>query len=227
MSGTGHGCREHSDGRSPEAELDGTEPEVTDTDDIRFTALLNEVWGGLLAYTRRRVRPDEQHLVDDLASKAAEDLYAQWRKRRGAIGNAAAMVRQSVKCDLANHRARQARRRTDPVAVDDQTLADHADPAAESEILAMLGRVDHERLLAELPRLLTERQRQVVLAVDVDGLTQAEAAAQLGISVRGLQEQRKAALARLRRHLTTPPAAPTVTTPAGATPTPTTSRDTR
>ncbi|WP_309114628.1 sigma-70 family RNA polymerase sigma factor [Saccharothrix sp.] len=224
MTGGAHADLEHPDGREPDGPLDNAPDDAGD--DAEFTAILHRLWDELLAYIGRRVRPDEQHLVQDLANQAAEDLYVQWRKRRGAIEDdlAAAMVRQSVKGDLANHRAKQTRRRTDPVAVDDQALADHADPAAESELSAVLGRVDHERLLAELPRLLTQRQRQVVLAVDVDGLTQARAARQLGLSVRGLQEQRKAALRRLHRHLTSPPAD---TTPAGATPTPTTSRDTR
>lgn len=79
---------------------------------------------------------------------------------------------------------------------------------ADNEILVAMNRIDRDRLIADLPPLLTEKQRLVCLTVDVEGLTLQDAAAQLGMSVSVLQQIRRGAWRRLQRHLTTPPPAP-------------------
>lgn len=172
-----------------------------------LAAILREVWPEFGAYVRRMLRC-EPHLIEDVMNEAAADLIQYWR-RKGELDRdrAVAVLKQAARCDVLNHWAKQGRRRTSTVAIDDKLLLDHADPDSDKEILAALGRIDYERLVQQLPTLLTERQRQVIVAVDIECLPQARAARQLGMSLRGLQNLRKTALDRLRQHLTAPPSA--------------------
>ncbi|MCE7009988.1 sigma-70 family RNA polymerase sigma factor [Kibdelosporangium philippinense] len=180
-------------------------PPTTDSEDRRV-AVLRDVWAEFYAYVRRLL-PGEYHLVEDFMQEAAADLTRYWRDRGEVTRNqAAAILKQAAKFDVINHRNAKAHTTISAGTIDDELMLTAADPNSEHEILAVMGRIDHDRLIHLLPRLLTDRQRQIVVAVDVEGLTQSRAAQQLGISVRGLQKARDTALTRLQHHLTSPPA---------------------
>jgi RNA polymerase sigma factor (sigma-70 family) len=179
-------------------------PPTTDSEDHRV-AVLHAVWGEFHGYVRHLLG-GEQHLVEDFMQEAAADFTQYWRANgEVTCDQAAAILKQAAKFDVINYRNSKPRRTTSPVAIDDELLLAYADPHSDQEILAVLGHIDHHRLIQQLPRLLTERQRQIIVAVDIEGLTQAKAAKQLGMSVRGLQMARDTALARLRHYLTTTP----------------------
>ena len=174
--------------------------------DDGLAAVLAEVLPQVRRYARGALRR-ERDLVEEFVQDAIVDLIEHHPDVGGMDPDAVAvMLQRSIKCDVMNHWSRQNRRRTSPVAVDDEVLLTHADPDSGNEILAVLGRVDHERLLAELPRLLSEKQRRVIVAVDVLGLAQPSAARQLGMSLSGLEKLRARALTRLREHLGAAPA---------------------
>ncbi|OLF04574.1 RNA polymerase sigma factor [Actinophytocola xanthii] len=177
-------------------------PPTTDCEDLRVEAL-RAIWVELAAYVRRRLRPYEQHLLEDFMNEAAADFTAVWRQKGPmSVEQAIAVLKQAARGDIINHRHKENRPNTRPYSVDDEVLINHADPDSGNDVLAALGRIDHERLIEQLPQLLTERERQVIVAVDVDGLPAGRAAALLGITVDGLRRRRNAGLDRLRRHLT-------------------------
>lgn len=147
----------------------------------------------------------EPDLVEEFVQDAIVDLIEHHSDAGGMDPDeVAVMLQRSIKYDVMNHWSKRNRRRTSTVAVDDEVLLTHVDPDSGNEILAVLGRVDHERLLAELPRLLTEKQRRVIVAVDVLGLSQPQAARQLGMSLSALEKLRARALTCLRGHLAAP-----------------------
>ncbi|MCC8247647.1 RNA polymerase sigma factor [Saccharothrix luteola] len=175
-----------------------------------MAAMLRDCWVELAAYIRNRLDPHEHHETEMFMQEAAVDFVNAWygkgppRTRNDAI----ARLKASAKKDLLNHWAKQERRRTSPYAIDDQVLLNHAHPDSEDEVLALLGRIDCQRLgLNELlPRLLTERQREIVAAVAVDEVAKKDVADQLGVSLRSVQKHYANALERLRTHLESEPA---------------------
>jgi RNA polymerase sigma factor (sigma-70 family) len=188
-----------------------TLPPNIDSEDRR-AAVLTEVWPELAAYVRRLLTR-EPHLVEDIMNNAAADFTLYWRNNGEVDRDRAAMIlKRSAKCDVFDHWNKQQRRQTSPVAIDDQLLLDHAEPNSDKEILAALGRIDHERFLEKLHVLLTEREREVIVAIEVEQLTQQQAARQLGISVEGLRKMQARALNRLRQYLTAPPSTSTAST---------------
>jgi DNA-directed RNA polymerase specialized sigma24 family protein len=192
-----------------------------------YEEILVKVWPELAAYVRRCLRSAERDDFDDFMADAALDLHKAYQ-RKGPLtrSQAAAVVKEAFNKDLLNHRAKLGRRNTYPCAVQDELLVAHADPDAENGILAMLGRVDCQRLglMELLPRLLTERQRKAIAAVDIERLEPGEAAAQLGIGVPALRKLRNSALQRLRQHLAPERASSPISTdrPADTTSTPST-----
>ncbi|MEV6242702.1 sigma-70 family RNA polymerase sigma factor [Lentzea sp. NPDC051838] len=167
--------------------------------------MLRDCWVELAAYIRNRLDPHEHHEVEAFMQEAAVDFKRDWeeigppRNRNEAI----ARLKASAKGDLFNHRAKLDRRRTEPYAIDDDVLLNAANPEADDDFLALIGRLDCERLrLTELlPQLLTERQRAVIAAVAIDGLSTADVAAQMGITQRAVQDHLAKARERLLRHL--------------------------
>ncbi|MFD9701677.1 RNA polymerase sigma factor [Lentzea sp. NPDC059081] len=176
-------------------------PRNTDSED-RLTALLSAVWPEIESYTHRRL-PTEAEVAEELLQEAAADLFQLWEER-GEVPRerAVAILKQSVKRDIADHRRKQGRRRTSPVAADDEVLLDHLDQNRdpEHEILALLSDIDDKRHVRALLGTLEEGQRAAIVAVYIDGATQQQASAELGIGVRALQVRLRKALTALRRH---------------------------
>ncbi|MBG0823143.1 sigma-70 family RNA polymerase sigma factor [Planomonospora sp. ID91781] len=95
---------------------------------------------------------------------------------------------------IDHHRAAAAAGRAHARAAFDRSLtAETADPGALS---ALAG------CLAPMLERLAERDRQAIALVDYEGLTQAEAARRLGLSMPGMKSRVQRARARLRTLLT-------------------------
>ncbi|GAA1312240.1 sigma-70 family RNA polymerase sigma factor [Saccharothrix xinjiangensis] len=172
--------------------------------DDGLAAILTAVLPQVRRYARGALS-SEPDLVEEFVQDAIVDLIEHHPDAAGMEPDkVVVMLQRSIKYDVMNHWSKQNRRLTSTVAVDDEVLLTHADPDSGNEFLAVLGRVDHERLLAELPRLLSEKQRRVIVAVDVLGLSQPHAARQLGMSLSSLEKLRARALTRLREHLVAP-----------------------
>ncbi|HWO64742.1 MAG TPA: sigma-70 family RNA polymerase sigma factor [Umezawaea sp.] len=187
---------------------------IIDSED-RLVALLREAWLELAAYTRSRLAASGLSFdkVDDLMQDAAADLVGKWRTQ-GELhhGQAMAMLKRSVAMDVIDLGRHRSRRTIDSLAdLTDQVLLQHLERASntEYEILTLLGRIDHERLVQQLPTLLDERERAAIVAVHIDGATQPQAAEELGITVRALQMRLTKACQQLRRHLEPSRPAPT------------------
>ncbi|MFI9388933.1 RNA polymerase sigma factor [Kutzneria sp. NPDC052558] len=180
-------------------------PGNPDSED-RLRAVLAELWPEVLAYAHRRL-PRDPGQAEELVQDAAVDLIQRWRQRgEFPISRAVAMMKQSIKCDLRNLWAKQCRQRTDLAAVDDKILLDYLERTTghDNEILALLSRIDAQRRVPQLLDLLTAQQRAAIVAVHIDGTTQAQAAAELGITERALQARLKNAHEVLRRHADDP-----------------------
>lgn len=179
--------------------------------DDRLDAILREALPRATRYARRCL-PHEPQLAEDFAQNAAENLIRRWDQRgeiapdkpiETAIETAMGHMRKSVRWDITDHWRAQGRRLTSPVAVDDQVLLNYLDQYKDHdhEILALLSRIDAQRLVPTLLALLDERQRQAIVAIHIHGATQKQAAADCGITVRALQERLRKALKALRRHV--------------------------
>ena len=114
------------------------------------------------------------------------------------------MLKTSIKRDIVDLWRSQGRRLTSPVAVDDRVLLDHLDRDTDSEheILALLITLDDKRQVRDLLEQLDELQREAIVAVYIDGATQRQAAAEIGITVRALQSRLHKALILLRSRAT-------------------------
>ncbi|KOV87599.1 RNA polymerase sigma factor [Nocardia sp. NRRL S-836] len=180
-------------------------PSNTDGED-RLAALLALVWCEIHAYAHRRLWTDPE-LAEDFVQEAAADLVQHWDERGEMSRNqAVAILKQSIKRDIDDHRRKEGRRRTSLVAADDEVLLDYLDQNSdpEHEILALLSNIDDKRHVRALLHTLEEGQRAAIVAVYVDGATQQQAATELGIGVRALQARLHKALTSMRRHAAAP-----------------------
>nr|WP_260408558.1 sigma-70 family RNA polymerase sigma factor [Planomonospora venezuelensis] len=142
----------------------------------------------LVAFVASRLdRPDE-----------AEDIVQEVLIRigRGAAGlrdtgRLEAWVYQITRNAIIDHRRAAARadRAHARAAFDRGLTSETADPGALTALAGCLA-----PMLARLP----QRDRQAIALVDYDGLTQAEAARRLGLSVPGMKSRVQRARARLR-----------------------------
>lgn len=178
-------------------------PPNVDSEDRR-AAVLAVVWHELYRYLRARVRHDLQ-LVEDLMQEAAADFTDAWRTSgEMSESQAIAVLKNSAAKDLIDTYRKTSRRRTDPVAFDeDELLLAYASSRVDTsdEITALLSRITVEQMLAALD----ERDREVLTLIYVDGFTKTAAAAHIGISTTGLDIRLKKATQRLRRHLQAQP----------------------
>ena len=137
------------------------------------------------------VRVRDRNDVDDIAQEALLRLYRNVHRLRdaGALEGWAFQVARSA---IADHYRRPARRATpmDPAAVDDlvRGVEDRPGEDPTAEVAACVA-----SLLARLP----ESYRQALELTDMRGLTQARAAAQVGLTTSGM----KARVQRGRRRL--------------------------
>ncbi|MBG0818167.1 sigma-70 family RNA polymerase sigma factor [Planomonospora sp. ID82291] len=142
----------------------------------------------LVAFVAARIdRPDE---AEDIVQEVLARISRSAAGPREA-GRLEAWVYQITRNAIIDHhrtavRAGQAQTRA---AFDRSLTGEAADPGALSALAGCLA-----PMLEQLP----ERDRQAVTLVDYEGLTQAEAARRLGLSVPGMKSRVQRARARLR-----------------------------
>ncbi|MDQ3790406.1 MAG: RNA polymerase sigma factor [Actinomycetota bacterium] len=179
-------------------------PPNADAEDRRV-AILHAAWPVMYGYLARR--GVERQLLEDLMQESAADLTSTWRTA-GPLdeADAIAIMVNSAKRNLVDHWRKQRRRRTDPVAIDEEFLiaAARRAPVGEDEILTLLGRLTAEQMLG----VLTFKERQALVAVYLDDLPQHAAAECFSISVTALQNRLNRAKSKLRTSLGVPTGTP-------------------
>ena len=156
-----------------------------------------ELWedfhASLLAFIARRVRDRDsaEDILQDVMLRIHR--HAGELKRSSAVG---AWVHQITRNAIADHYRRASGRRERPsgIELDRQPLVLEDAPAElRSELAACLG-----PLLEQLPAL----QREALALTEMEGLTQARAAAQLGLSSSGMKSRVQRGRAQLKELLT-------------------------
>ena len=132
----------------------------------------------------------DAHRAEELAQEALARTYAAWGRARE--GDPLAYSRRV----LANLRIDTWRRRRREVLTSPEALPDQATAAPQS-------RADDRDQLFRALALLNPRQRRVVVLRHLVGLSEAEVAAALGISVGTVKSNASRALALLRAELET------------------------
>ncbi|GGS51382.1 hypothetical protein GCM10010156_07490 [Planobispora rosea] len=161
---------------------------TTPTHPASDIAAITQMRTRLVAFVAARVdRPDE---AEDIVQEVLMRISRSASELRDA-GRLEAWVYQITRNAIIDHHRAAARAgRTQARAVFDRSLStEAADPGALSALTGCLA-----PMLARLP----ERDRQAIAMVDYDGLTQAEAARRLGLSVPGMKSRIQRARARLR-----------------------------
>lgn len=130
--------------------------------------------------------------------EAAADLVHKWITD-GEIDEetAIAVLKNSAKHDLLDHWRKCQRRKTDVADIDDELLLARARRSDDpDDVMRLIARLDLDSML----KLLHYGQRQALVLVYLEGVTQREAAERLGISTTALQRRIKRALGSLQRH---------------------------
>lgn len=148
----------------------------------------------LLAFVADRVasRSDAEDIVQDVFIKVGKGV--------GGLQDGSrleAWIYQVTRNAIVDHHRAAARLRhaeARAAAEDRHTAA--GEPGEREALAALSG------CLAPLLAVLSERDRQAITMVEYDGLTQAEAARRLGISISGMKSRTQRARARLRDLLT-------------------------
>ena len=181
---------------SVRTELPTTLQSVTtsDPDRARFTALFEDLSPRVYGYARRRCDPIEaQDVVSDV-------FLVAWRRWSDVPPDALPWLLTVARNTIANRQRGERRARiTTEVLTTLNRIARHA-TAADSEVI---GR---EQVLAALAEL-TDLEREAVLLVAWDGLTNSQACRVAGCSQRAFEVRLSRARARLSRAL--PSAGPT------------------
>lgn len=159
-------------------------------DHAGFTAFVTDAGPGLRR-TARLLTGDE-HRAEELVQQALVKTYLAWPRARATDPEAYA------RRVLANQRIdtwRKHRREVlvDPVEVTDRGPSGAADPVADDA-------ADRDEVVRALLRL-TPRQRRVVVLRHLVGLSDAEVAADLGVSVGTVKSTASRGLAQLRAEL--------------------------
>ncbi len=145
----------------------------------------------------------DAHQADELVQQALVRTYLAWPRARER--DPLAYARRT----LANLRVDTWRRRRREVLTDPAQVPERAEPGGADRV------ADRDQLGRALA-LLTPRQRRVVVLRHVDGLTEREVAADLGVSVGTVKSTSSRGLDRLRHALADPRTSPGL--PVGATP---------
>ena len=157
-----------------------------------------EVWedfhASLLAFIARRVR--DRDSAEDILQEVMLRIHchAGELERSSAVG---AWVHQITRNAIADHYRRASGRRERPSGIDldrqQQPVLEDAAEELRSELAACLG-----PLLERLAPL----QRDALALTEMEGLTQARAAAQLGLSSSGMKSRVQRGRAQLKELLT-------------------------
>ena len=174
------GAAKASDATTPEVRVAGSRDE-------EFEAFVAEV-GAYLLRVAVLLSGDRAH-AEDLVQTTFERTYRNWHRVRATDSRAYA---RKVLVNLRIDRWRGVRREvlTSPEAFPEHAAAGHADEVGE--------RNEVVRALAGLP----SAQRRVAVLRHLLDLTEAETAAELGVSVGTVKSHNARALARLRTLLT-------------------------
>ena len=175
--------RDGDDGEHVVVRPIGTPP----TRDQEFTAFVIEHRATLLRAAWLLV--GDAHRAEELAQQALERTYVAWPRARE--GNPLAYARRT----LVNLRTDTWRRRRREVLVEPSELRDHSAQHLDAERAG-----DRDRLARALG-VLTERQRRIVVLRYLMDLSEAEVAADLGVSVGTVKSTASRALATLREAL--------------------------
>jgi RNA polymerase sigma-70 factor (ECF subfamily) len=152
-------------------------------DRARFDALWNEHHPAVFAYAARRVGRE------DAADVAAETFLVAWRRRAEIPAREAAWLLGIARKQLGNRRRTHQRR---------ERLVDRLGPVTPQATDPLLR--DGPPVIEALGRL-PESDREALLLVNWEGLTNKEAAIAMGTTVAGFNVRIHRARARLRREL--------------------------
>jgi RNA polymerase sigma-70 factor (ECF subfamily) len=148
----------------------------------------------LLGFIARRVRDR------DSAEDILQDVMLRIHRHAGELERSSAIgawVHQITRNAIADHYRRASGRRERPSGIDvdrqQQLVLEDAPEELRSELAACLG-----PLLERLPPL----QRDALALTEMEGLTQARAAAQLGLSTSGMKSRVQRGRAQLKELLT-------------------------
>jgi RNA polymerase sigma-70 factor, ECF subfamily len=157
-------------------------------------AVWQEFRARLLGFIARRVGDR------DSAEDVLQDVMLRIHRHAGELERSAAVgawAHQIARNAIADHYRRAAVRRERPSGIDfdrqDLPVLEDAPGELRSELAACLA-----PLLERLPRL----QREALVLTEVEGLTQARAAAQLGLSSSGMKSRVQRGRAQLKELLT-------------------------
>jgi RNA polymerase sigma-70 factor, ECF subfamily len=156
-------------------------------------AIWRDFHGRLLGFIARRV-PD-----GDIAEDILQDVMLRIHRHAGELEHAPALsawVHQIARNAITDHYRRAPVRRERPAGFDldreEQVLPEPISAELRSELAECLG-----PLLGRLPA----KQREALTLTELEGLTQASAAARLGLSTSGMKSRVQRARAQLKQLL--------------------------
>lgn len=148
-------------------------------------SLTTEVWidfeGRLRGYVRRRVDPAS---VDDLVAAILLRLVQHQEDLRQARNPIAWALTVAANAVADHHRRRASARRTLAEAEGQEAMQPASEDDDETAASGQLA-----RCLVPLIRSLPERYGEALMLTEIEGMTQAAAARQLGLSVSGMKSR--------------------------------------
>ncbi|MBI4199593.1 MAG: sigma-70 family RNA polymerase sigma factor [Chloroflexi bacterium] len=136
------------------------------------------------------------HDAEDATQEAFLDAYRAWDRFRGEAQVSTWLYRIAVNRSLMRLRKEAKERQLTQTGIEDMQVADWADTPEQAALKGEL----REKLEEGLGRLPKDLRAAIVLR-DVEGLSTAEAAAALGISVPALKARLHRGRLLLRKHL--------------------------
>lgn len=193
--------RDTEDTRLPaHEELTRLLTEIKSGSERALDCLKNACWGRFVRYVAWHLRDEDRHLAEDIVSEA---LLAVWYNRRpwepGPPGSARRYLYRIVRNKMLDATRKLERRRP---LWDKRGRWEAYDwfPRAPTPHQELVAKEDSDRLrraVASLPA----RQREAFTLVYIEGLTYAETAEVMNISVNTVRKQLRAARRKLRRAL--------------------------
>ncbi len=161
---------------------------------IETGAMTNDAWQAvetrLRAYVGRRVDPGS---VDDVVATILLRLVKHQDELSAARSPSAWMLRVAANTVADHHRRHAAEAR----ALARSALEPQDEVNPEPSVVASASR-EIASCLVPMIRDLPDPYREALMLIDIDGLTQAEAADRLGLSVSGMKSRVQRARAKLK-----------------------------
>jgi RNA polymerase sigma-70 factor (ECF subfamily) len=156
---------------------------------VRYSRAIMGVFGKFRSLTKQ----DAEDLLQEVFGRLFEEDCAALRDWRGGTALAAYIKRIARNMAVDHLRARSRQPQSAPEEDEDEV----PDSADDPETAALIG--DLRRMMHEAIGHLTRVQRAALVAVDIEGLSYAEAANRLGVTVNTLAAQLNSAREALRR----------------------------